>query len=287
MKGGVGKTTTVVSLSETLAAEPQNSVLVVDVDTQASASYCLAGDTILTELIHDDRTVDEFFQKRLVDNVPCPINNFIRQQVSHLTHLDRQINVSLLASSPFLRLTEREIIHALTLRKYSMGAIEGRTSQVLDPVIRKLRKEYNFILFDCAPGISAFTTAAISLSDLIIIPTIPDFLSHLGLAAFVESVLNNMKKDGPTCKPHVLITRKNNTNQHKKYHALITDMAKQAGAKFAVFKTVIPENAQFPKALEMIEGGYPTYRQKYESPLDGILSGLAGEVKETLHEHNH
>jgi chromosome partitioning protein len=97
MKGGVGKTTTVVSLAETLAAEGR-SVLVIDVDTQANASYCVAGDDILAELIHNDRTIDEFFRKRLVDNMPCPIGPFVRPQVSHVTHLGKQLNISLLAS---------------------------------------------------------------------------------------------------------------------------------------------------------------------------------------------
>jgi cellulose biosynthesis protein BcsQ len=44
MKGGVGKTSTVVSLADQLAASGQGRVLVVDVDTQATASYFLAGD---------------------------------------------------------------------------------------------------------------------------------------------------------------------------------------------------------------------------------------------------
>jgi chromosome partitioning protein len=281
MKGGVGKTTTVVSLGETLAADENKSVLVVDIDTQANASHCLAGDQMLAELISSDKTIDDFFRTRLVANIPCPLSDFVRDNISHVTHLDHQINVSLVPSSPYLRVTEREIIHELTKRKYSMGAIEGRAIDILKSEMAKFRKKYDFVIFDCAPGISAFTTAAIAISDLIIIPTIPDFLSFLGLSAFVNSVLKEVENRKAQPKASVLVTRKNGTNQHNIYHERIKALSERPDAAFSLFKTVIPESAAFPQAMQMIDAQYPTYRQKY-SRISETLADLTNEVRGIL-----
>lgn len=272
MKGGVGKTTTVVSLAETLATDPGTPVLVIDIDTQANASYCFAGDKILAELIRNDRTIDEFFQKRLVDNIPCDIDGFVRRHVSNVTHLDQPLDVSLLASSPHLRLTEREIIHTLTARKYSMNAIEGRTTEILKPAMERFKKEYKYILFDCAPGISAFTASAIASSDLIIIPTIPDFMSYLGLSAFADHVLQEARTRETQREAWVLVTKKNGTTQHATYHNKIKEAAGKPDALFSLFETTVSESASFPRAMNMINENAITYLHKYQNPADRVLA---------------
>jgi len=282
MKGGVGKTTTVVSISEALAAEG-GSVLVIDVDAQASASFCLAGDELLKELIETERTVDAFFDAALVRNKKVCSRDLIRDQVSEVTHLGRNLDISLFASSANLRIAEREIICTLTERNFSLLGIEGQTKILLKHELDQLRTFYTHIIFDCAPGISAFTSAAVALADLIIVPTLPDFLSHLGLTAFMKSVLSDIDREGGNGarRPHVLVTRKRNTREHNRYHQLLKVEAAKPGAPFKLFDTHVPEAAAWPSAISMINE-YPAFSQKYPGPLGNVLSNIIEEVKEAL-----
>jgi chromosome partitioning protein len=114
MKGGVGKSTTVVSLAEALAADdPGASILVVDLDPQASASVCLAGDDILAEMITKGYTLDAFLLRNLIKRVPARLAPIIRGAVSRTTHRGNPLRISFLPCGPHLRLVEREIIYRL------------------------------------------------------------------------------------------------------------------------------------------------------------------------------
>ncbi len=170
MKGGVGKTTTVVSLAEALAADdPKASILVVDLDPQASASVCLAGDDLLAKMIEEGRTIDAFLALRLIKRETARLAPRIRHAVSRTTHKGDPLKISFLPCGPHLRLVEREIIYTLTERDYSLRAIEGQTWKLFEQEFLPLRQTYNYVIFDCPPGISPLTEITIRASDLVIV----------------------------------------------------------------------------------------------------------------------
>ncbi|TPV99288.1 MAG: Sporulation initiation inhibitor protein Soj [Beijerinckiaceae bacterium] len=161
MKGGVGKTTTVVSLAEALAADdPSASILVVDLDPQASASVCLAGENLLAEMITDDRTVEAFLEDRLLNHETTKLAPKIRNAVGGTTHAGNQLKISLLPCGPHLRVVEREIIYHLTDQHFNMKAIEGQTWKLFEQEFLPLGKTYDYVIFDCPPGISPLSETA-------------------------------------------------------------------------------------------------------------------------------
>jgi cellulose biosynthesis protein BcsQ len=283
MKGGVGKTTTVVSLAEALAADDLNaSVLVVDLDPQASASLCLAGDDVLADLIEEGRTLQDFLETRLIaQDKKQSIDDYIRHHFSFTTHRNEQLALSLMPCGPELRLLEREIIYALTKRKFSMNAIEGHLWKLFEVDFTPLRKAFDYVIFDCPPGISPFAEVTIRAADLIVVPTIPDRISNFGLNAFCLGFWKSNLSSLPVPpKPTVLISRVQDVKQHNQMIKRLELEASEKDAAFNLFKTRIPQSAALAEALSM--DGVQTFTKKYTLKVAQILSPLTQEIRGML-----
>jgi chromosome partitioning protein len=287
MKGGVGKTATVVMLSHALAADDAaSSVVIVDVDAQASASFCTAGDLLHSQLIEGGLTTDAFIEDLLVKRLDRALTSYVRPNVSAVMHNGTQLNISLIASSPALRGIERGLIHALTRSGYDMARIEAEMCTIMASHLAELRKRYAYILIDCAPGISLMTEAAIRVADLVVVPTIPDYLSVLGLNAFRSNVWNDLvDADGklPTPKrpPHVLITRKKNVLTHQQTISALTTQAQRRKPDFKLFRSMIPEAALVPAALEQTATNFPLFLRLWGN-LVPELQSLVNEINSSL-----
>jgi chromosome partitioning protein len=282
--GGVGTTTTVVSLAEALAADDLSAkVLVVDLDPQASASVCIAGDAHLFRLIQENRTLEAFLETRLIKGEDVDLHSMIRNQISAVTHQNNQLNLSLLPCGPDLRVVERELLYELTNRDLGINAIDGRIWQIFSKDFYALRKEFDYIIFDCAPGISPVTEAAIRISDLVIVPTIPDYLSVYGLNAFHGSIWarKGTSLHKPKSAPHILFSRLQGTRQHRQIVTDLVEKVRSQKTAYRLVKAVVPQSAGLADAL--MKDGIMTLTQKYTAAIiTQTLIPLVGEVKGLL-----
>lgn len=282
-KGGVGKTTTTVSLAEAFAAEGYKT-LVVDLDSQANASlliYGEDGDERLYDAINNYTNVSDYLRENFLGECFAHMTKFIVPGASDVSFMGKPLDLSLVPATPGLRRAERELIYTLTEQGYSMTAIEGRVGLRLRQDMADLRKQFDIIIADCPPGISAMTEATLSASDLIIVPTIPDFMSTLGLDLFTGDIIQSLKKRGLNNTPVVLATKVDNSQHQQAVLHAMREGAADPAIEYDMFETIIPQSPDF--AANPVElGANPTLAQKWPGEAITTVNMLYQEVQTRL-----
>ena len=269
MKGGVGKSTTVASLAEALASEGMR-VLVIDLDPQSNVSMMLAGQDRWIELRQSSRTIDDYFNQYVYGGEPRFFRDFIANRVSDISG---DMALDLLISTPEFRYIERHALEKWVAQGFDIRQLNTRFSRLTHSAIENVSDSYDLVLFDCPPGISMFAEAAIELSEFIVIPTIPDYVSRLGIFAFRKRALRSMEQRRFTDdRIWTLITK---YEQHNGLHQSEAAMLKE---QFNVFDTRIPQAEQIARAAEWSDQKR-TLEQKYgEAAL--VIRKFAAEFRE-------
>ncbi len=256
MKGGVGKSTTTVALAETLASHHRRKVLVIDLDPQTNCSIMLAGSERWNKLREEERTLDVFFEAFAFAGDPRPFKKLVEKGV---TDVKGKLDIGLVASAPEFRNVERDMIEAFVKRGFNISAIQKRVLEWFAQGLNSVGDEYDDILIDCPPGISLFAEAALIAADAILVPTIPDYVSRLGLIAFRRRALTLInQRRGAQSDLFVIATKyEEGMSLHRSEADLLAD-----NLGHAMFNVRIPQMMDIARAAEWSDTPR-TFDQKY------------------------
>jgi chromosome partitioning protein len=154
-KGGVGKTTTAVSLAAALGRRGQ-TVLLVDLDPQANATSALGVDA---------RDRDGTYEA-LLEEMPA-------EQCIVTAPGDP---VDIVPASASLAGAEVELVPVL--------ARERRLANALHP----LRSRYDWIFVDCPPSLGLLTINALTAADRVVVPVQCEYMALEGLSRLMETL---------------------------------------------------------------------------------------------------
>lgn len=261
-KGGVGKSTVVLGLAETLSTYQGKSVLVIDSDAQASVSSMLMSTTRLYELQSEGLTLVEYLVTTVLNNETENVQKFL---VSGVSDVDDANSVSILPSDVQLTLFEREVSH------------EQRHTQlrkVISELLEAVRPLYDIVLIDCPPGLSVLTESWLREADYHLTPTKPDYISSCGLEVFRRFKSLNPEM-GFAENLGVVINMKDGLSAaDNEYHAWLANEADNY-----CFETIVPRaNAlQDAARFQHEDRSFPA---KYPGASGAQLRAL---VKEVLH----
>ncbi|SHI10321.1 ParA family protein [Ferrimonas marina] len=176
-KGGVGKTTSVVTLAGLLAARGKR-VLMVDTDPHASLGYYLGLDpeelpaSLFDLFIHHDQLSPE---RCSLSIVPTQVEGLdLLPAATALATLDRR-----LGNQP------------------GMGFI-------LQKILGQLRSRYDYVLIDCPPVLGVLMVNALAACDRIIVPVQTEYLALKGLDRMIQT-LQRMAQGKRRVAPHVIV----------------------------------------------------------------------------------
>lgn len=259
-KGGVGKSTLVLALAETLSAHHGKNVLVIDSDAQATVSSMLMTIQNLHKLQEGALTLVDYLVQRVLQGEPTEWPRFVVRNVSDI---DDARTVFLIPSDMQLTLFEREV---------SKESLHGRLRTEIGRLLAEARTVFDIVLIDCPPGLSVLTESWLREADFHISPTKADYVSVCGLEVFRRFKALNPEM-GFAENLGVLVTMKDlGSASEEDYHAWLRDN---------------PENRCFeqviPRAVALQEAGRfhapdRSFFAKYPGITGQAIRALADEV---------
>jgi chromosome partitioning protein len=213
-KGGVGKTTTAINLSASLAAAEKRTLL-VDCDSQGNATSGMGIDAAAIR--------EKNLYHSLIDGVPLK-EVIVETQIPHL---------DLLPANQDLVGIEVEFV--------SLADREKR----LRTLLRNLETAYEYVIIDCPPSLGFLTVNALVASDYLLVPMQCEYFAMEGLGHLLNTMGLIKARLNPTLSlGGILLTMYDSRNLLSR--RVSEDVRSHFGDR--VFKTVIPRNVRLSES---------------------------------------
>ncbi len=210
-KGGVGKTTTSVNLSASLASEGKKTIL-IDCDPQCNSTSGLG--------ISDYKTT-------IYDCLADP------DKTENAVIKTKYNNLYIIPSSPNLSAVEIEL------------AYEDKREFFLSAVIKKIRDDYDFIIIDSPPALGMITINILTAADSALIPVQCEYYALEGLSQLIGTIRMIKKKLNPNIDIEGVLGTMYDGRTNLSIQVL-DEVKKYFPDK--VYKTIIPRNVRLSEA---------------------------------------